>query len=48
MRFRRIQRPRRNATIVRFRAQRLPSGLYRHRAVKILVTVHPPDLRQPS
>ena len=35
----RVQRPRREATIVRFRAERLASGLYRHRAVKLIMTL---------
>jgi hypothetical protein len=33
----RIRRPRREATIVRFEAKRLASGLYQHRATKLLV-----------
>ncbi|MHC4816948.1 MAG: hypothetical protein ACYTF8_02640 [Planctomycetota bacterium] len=35
----RARRPRRDATIIRFEAERLPSGLYRHRAVKLIMTV---------
>jgi len=35
-----VRRPRREATIVRFQAERLPSGLYRHRAVKIIMTLN--------
>ncbi|MHC4134716.1 MAG: hypothetical protein ACYTDU_10345 [Planctomycetota bacterium] len=33
----RVHRPRREATIVRFQAERLASGLYRHRAVKFIM-----------
>ncbi|MHC4970907.1 MAG: hypothetical protein ACYTG3_01105 [Planctomycetota bacterium] len=35
----RVRRPRRDATIIRFHAERLASGLYRHRAVKLIMTV---------
>jgi hypothetical protein len=33
------RRVRREATIIRFHAERLPSGLYRHRARKLVMTV---------
>lgn len=35
----RVRRPRRDATIIRFRTERLPSGLYRHRARKLIMTI---------
>jgi hypothetical protein len=34
-----MRRPRREATIIRFEAERLASGLYRHRAVKLVMTL---------
>ena len=35
----RVRRPRREATSIRFEAERLASGLYRHRAVKLIMTL---------
>ncbi len=35
----RMRPPRRDATIIRFQSERLPSGLYRHRARKLIMTL---------